>query len=238
MRYPKDHKRATRRRLVERAGSHAKKHGFNDSGMAALAASAGVTTGALYKHFDGKAELFGALIAAELERTAQMYGAIDPADSAGVARLLAGYLDLPHVRHPEQGCPLPSLTAEVARADASVRAAYQAGVLDIHAVLQRLTGTSDAAWTLMAQNVGAVMLARALPNEQLQKELLSALRVAAEGLLEQPSRPSSNSSRVEPVCAITQTERVDAAKMNHEGACPNRRRAASGAPQKTHSRER
>ena len=102
MRYPKDHKRATRRRLVERAGSHAKKHGFNDSGMAALAASAGVTTGALYKHFDGKAELFGALIAAELERTAQMYGAIEPADSASVARLLAGYLGLPHVRHPER----------------------------------------------------------------------------------------------------------------------------------------
>ena len=190
MRYPKDHKRATRRRLVERAGSHAKKHGFNDSGMAALAASAGVTTGALYKHFDGKAELFGALIAAELERTAQMYGAIDPADSASVARLLAGYLGLPHVRHPERGCPLPSLTAEVARADAPVRAAYQVGLLEIHAVLQRLTGSPNAAWTLMAQNVGAVMLARALPDEQLQQELLTALRRAGKALIDQPKAPS------------------------------------------------
>lgn len=190
MRYPKDHKKSSRRRLVACAGRHAKAHGFNESGVAALAASAGVTTGALYKHFDGKSGLFGALIAAELERTAQMYGAIDPDNAADVARSLAGYLSLPHVRHPEQGCPLPSLTAEVARADASVRAAFQAGVLDIHAVLQRLTGTSNAAWTLLAQNVGAVMLARAMPDERLQDELLTALRVAADGLLDPPNRPA------------------------------------------------
>lgn len=43
MRYPKDHKDTSRQRLVELSGSHAKKHGFTDSGMAALAASAGAT---------------------------------------------------------------------------------------------------------------------------------------------------------------------------------------------------
>jgi len=183
MRYPKDHKDASRQRLVEQGGSHAKKHGFNESGMAALAASAGVTTGALYKHFDGKADLFIALISAELARTAQMYDAVDPADETSVARSLAGYLSLQHVRHPEQGCPLPSLTPEIARADESVRAAYQAGLLDIHAKLMRLMGTPDDAWTLMAQNVGAVMLARALPDERLQRKILSALRQAGEKLL-------------------------------------------------------
>ena len=188
MRYPRDHKQASRQRLVVRVGSHAKKHGFNDSGMAALAAAAGVSTGALYTHFDGKADLFVALIAAELTRTAQMVAAIDAQDTASAATFLAGYLSLAHVRHAERGCPLPSLTAEVARAGAAVRAAYQAGVLDIHAALQRLTGNPSAAWTLMAQNVGAVMLARALPDAGLQDELLMALRVAGHGLLARPGR--------------------------------------------------
>lgn len=183
MRYSKDHKDASRQRLVEQSGSHAKKHGFHESGMAALAASAGVTTGALYKHFDGKAELFVALISAELARTAQMYDSVDPADDASAARSLAGYLSLQHVKHPEQGCPLPSLTPEVARADDAVRAAFQTGLLEIHAKLRRLTATPDDAWALMAQNVGAVMLARALPDEKLQQELLSALRLAGEKLL-------------------------------------------------------
>ena len=183
MRYPKHHKDASRQRLVARGGSHAKQHGFNDSGMAALAAAAGLTTGSLYKHFNGKADLFAAVMASELERTAQLYRDINAADRAGVAHTLAGYLSLPHVRHPEQGCPLPSLTAEVARADDTVRMAYQVGLLDIHQQLQRLAGSSDKAWTLMAQNVGAVMLARALTDERLQQDLLAALQRSGEALL-------------------------------------------------------
>lgn len=183
MRYSKDHKDAARQRLIELGGSHAKKHGFGESGMAALAASAGVTTGALYKHFDGKADLFTALITAEMQRTAQMYAAVEPGDEVGVARMLAGYLSLPHVRHPEQGCPLPSLTPEVARADEASKAAFQAALLDIHASLRRLTSTPEDAWTLMAQNVGAVMLARAIPEESLQREILGALRHSGERLL-------------------------------------------------------
>jgi AcrR family transcriptional regulator len=183
MRYPKAHKDASRQRLIELSGSHAKKHGFNESGMASLAASAGVTTGALYKHFDGKAGLFAALIEAELARTAQMYGGFDPADEASAAKLLAGYLSMQHVRHPEQGCPLPSLTPEIARADEATKAAFQTGLLEVHAKLERLTADPEAAWTLIAQNVGAVMLARAMSDESRQREILSVLRKAGEKLI-------------------------------------------------------
>jgi TetR/AcrR family transcriptional regulator, transcriptional repressor for nem operon len=184
MRYPKHHKDATRQRLIALSGSHAKKHGFSESGMASLAASAGMTTGALYKHFDGKGDLFVALITAELERTAQMYDGVDAADAASVTRSLAGYLSLQHVRHPEQGCPLPTLTPEIARADDATKAAYQAGLLDIHAKLRRLTADSEDAWTLM--------LARAIPDEELQREILAALRQAGEKLLaNSPSRSLS-----------------------------------------------
>jgi TetR/AcrR family transcriptional regulator, transcriptional repressor for nem operon len=193
MRYSKDHKNASRQRLIELSGSHAKKHGFSASGVASLAASAGVTTGALYKHFEGKADLFAALITAELARTAQLYDAFDPDDDASVFRLLCGYLSLEHVRNPEQGCPLPSLTPDVARADEAVRAAYQAGLLDIHAKIQRLAGASEDAWTLIAQNVGAVMLARAIPDEKLQREILLSLRKAGEKLLADSADRSSNS---------------------------------------------
>jgi hypothetical protein len=75
------------------------------------------------------------------------------------------------------------LTPEVARADEASKAAFQAALLDIHASLQRLTPTAEDAWTLMAQNVGAVMLARAIPDELLQKEILGALRHSGERLL-------------------------------------------------------
>ena len=183
MRYTNEHKEQARAKLVDAGGRHAKRHGFGSSGMADLAAAAGVTTGSLYKHFSGKSDLFVAMITAELKRTADMYGAVDSGDPAGVSRALAGYLSLNHVQHPEMGCPLPSLTPEIGRADDAVKLAFEQGVQTIHANVSALTGNSDTAWAVMAQNVGAVMLARAMRNEAMQRELLNAVRHAGEHLM-------------------------------------------------------
>lgn len=175
MRYPKEYKEHTRTRLLESGGSHAKEHGFVGSGMDALAAAAGVTTGSLYKHFEGKSDLFAALIRAELQRTARRFSAIAPGDVEAATKALAAYLSLNHVKHPEAGCVLPSLTPEVARADESVRDAFQSGMIAIHAIVaDRFTGSSDTAWALIAQSVGAVMLARAMRDETVRRELLDA----------------------------------------------------------------
>jgi AcrR family transcriptional regulator len=183
MRYPREHKQRARRSLLEHGGSHAKKHGFAASGMDAIAAAAGVTTGSLYKHFDGKSELFAAVVREELERMAATYGATPADDPQQVARSVKSYLSMQHVNHPEQGCVLPSLTPEVSRADAKVREAFQSGLLEIHDNLERLTGSRDSAWALIAQNVGAVMLARAMTDEKVQRELLAAARREAQVLL-------------------------------------------------------
>jgi TetR/AcrR family transcriptional repressor of nem operon len=183
MRYPKDHKERTRRRLVDAGGRHAKQHGFAGTGLDAMAAAAGVTTGSLYKHFDGKSDLFVSVLQAELQRTAERFAAIAPDEQTAVVWALDSYLSLHHVNHPELGCPLPSLTAEVARADDPVRHAFQSGVQELHAKVERLAGSSDMAWALIAQNVGAVMIARAMLDERLKTEVLSAARKAGRALL-------------------------------------------------------
>ena len=188
MRYPKEHKEQTRTRLLESGGSHAKKHGFGGSGMDALAAAAGVTTGSLYKHFEGKSDLFAALIRAELQRTAKRFSAIAPGDLEAATKALAAYLSLNHVKHPEAGCALPSLTPEVARADESVRDAFQSGMIAIHAIVaDRFTGSSDTAWALIAQSVGAVMLARAMRDETVRRELLGASARQSAAMLGTPA---------------------------------------------------
>jgi TetR/AcrR family transcriptional regulator, transcriptional repressor for nem operon len=188
MRYPKEHKAQARNRLLASGGSHAKQYGFCDSGMDALAAAAGVTAGALYKHFDGKSDLFAALIRYELQRTAQRFAAIAPGDLKAAEKALGAYLSLNHVKHPEAGCALPSLTPEVARADESVRDAFQSGMLAIHAIVaDRFTESTDTAWALVAQTVGAVMLARAMPDERVRRELLSAMARASASMLGEPA---------------------------------------------------
>jgi len=98
-----------------------------------------------------------------------------PGDLEAAAKAFAAYPSLNHVKHPEAGCALPSLTPEVARADESARDAFQSGVLAIHAIVaDRVTGSSDTAWALIAQSGGAVMLAQAMPGERVRRELLSA----------------------------------------------------------------
>lgn len=184
MRYPREYKQQARRSLLEHGGSHAKKHGFAGSGMDAIAAAAGVTTGSLYKHFEGKSGLFAAIVHAELERIAQVYGAIPDDDTRSLSRAIAAYLSMQHVGHPEQGCVLPSLAADVARADGTVRETFQEGLLEVRDALTRLTGSKDSAWALIAQNVGAVMLARAVADEKVQRELLAAAKRQAQTLLD------------------------------------------------------
>jgi AcrR family transcriptional regulator len=183
MRYRRDHKEATRRRLIDAGGSHAKKHGFAGTGVDAIAAAAGVTSGSLYKHFDDKTELFAAVIRAELHGTAGRFAAIAPEDRDAVMGTLAAYLSLQHVEYPERGCPLPSLTAEVARADDRVREVYQSGMLELHAALERLAGSSDRAWALIAQSVGAVLIARAMLDEGLRRQVLAAAAKQGQELL-------------------------------------------------------
>jgi TetR/AcrR family transcriptional repressor of nem operon len=174
--------------LLATGGSHAKKHGFGDSGMDALAGAAGVTTGSLYKHFDGKSDLFAALIRSELQRTAQRFSAIARGDLKAAEKALAAYLSLNHVKHPEAGCALPSLTPEVARADESAQEAFQSGVLAIHAIVaDRFTGSADTAWALIAQSVGAVMLARAMRDGRVRRELLGAMARTSVALLGKPA---------------------------------------------------
>lgn len=197
MRYPKDHKQKIRERLLEDTARHVKQHGFAGSGVDAIAASAGVTSGALYKHFAGKSDLLAAVVAMELERTAERFAAVPTGDAEAAQRALAAYLSLAHVQRADAGCPLPALTPEVGRADATVRQAFQLGLADVHAQVEKMTASSTAAWALIAQCVGAVMLARAMPDQAAERrDLLDAASCAGSALLAAPaSRPAKERTR-------------------------------------------
>ncbi len=183
MRYPSDHKQQSRQRLLEAGARHAKQHGFAASGVDALAAAAGVTAGAIYKHFDGKADLFAQLLRADLQRTADRFATLPRGDAKAADKAMAAYLGARHLQRPDSGCPLPALAADVARADDAVRGAFDDGLREVHARLKPLTGSADTAWALISQNVGAMVLARAALDPRLQRALLRAARAQARVLL-------------------------------------------------------
>src|SRR5919109_303829 len=63
MRYGKDHKQATRQRILEAAGRRFKKDGIDGAGVAAVMSDAGLTNGAFYAHFASKEDLVANVLA-------------------------------------------------------------------------------------------------------------------------------------------------------------------------------
>ncbi len=183
MRYPKEHKEQARQRLVEGGARLAKQRGFAAAGVDDLAAASGVTSGSVYKHFGGKSDLLAAIIEAELERSAALFDSVPDGDPGKLDKALAAYLSPEHVGHPETGCALPSLAADVARAHSGVRQAFEDGLLAVQAALKRHVISDDAAWALIAQSVGAVMLARAMRDEAARHKVLTAVKRNARALV-------------------------------------------------------
>lgn len=199
MRYAASHKQATRDKLLDSSRAIAKRQGFDSTGVDALMQAIGLSGGAFYSHFGSKAELFAALVERELDHSAQMLGGADEDSAEGadkdaqtrrsqLARSLKRYLSSAHAQQPEAGCALPALGAEIARAGPPVRAGVEQSLKRLHKRWSgALEGDADAAWALLSQCVGALMLARVVESERTRQEILAANRRVALATAQAPS---------------------------------------------------
>ena len=176
MRYAKEHKKETRRKLVDSSRAIAKKGGFKAAGVDALMASVGLTGGAFYGHFPSKQALFEELIAQEMDNSSAMLAGDGDAPGSHVAKCLRNYLSSFHAMNPELGCALPSLGAEIAQAGPEVRSMVEAALKRTQKSWSARTGDPDAGWALIAQCVGALVLARAVESERTRKDILASSR--------------------------------------------------------------
>jgi TetR/AcrR family transcriptional regulator, transcriptional repressor for nem operon len=175
MRYKPGHKDEKRKELLKTSGGMIKKRGYAATGVDALMQAAGVTSGAFYSHFSSKTDLLKALIESELLASRDMLAG-NPHETAEewIGFELDRYLNLGHVKHPEAGCVLPSLAAEISRADTSVRELYEQEMLKGHEVLAKRLGSDELAWAFICQLVGAILVARAMPGEAMQRTIVDA----------------------------------------------------------------
>src|SRR4029434_1177331 len=104
MRYSKDHKQATRRRILEAAGRRFKQDGIDGAGLATLMSDAGLTNGAFYAHFSSKEDLVANVLAEQLRAQHQSFDA-QPSDRAGLEAFVRAYLSPEHRDQFADGCP-------------------------------------------------------------------------------------------------------------------------------------
>jgi len=175
MRYPPGHKQEKRKELLKTSGSLVKEGGFATTGVDALMEAAGVTSGTFYSHFSSKTDLLKALIENELQISRDMWAG-NPHETAEewIDFELDRYLCLSHVKHPQAGCVLPALGAEIARADRSVKLLYEKELLKGTKILAKRLGSESRAWAFICQLVGALVMARAMPSEAGQKMIIES----------------------------------------------------------------
>jgi len=176
-RYGKEHKEATRRRIVETAGRRFKRDGIDGAGVATLMADAGLTNGAFYKHFASKEELVATAVADQLMGQSEGFSSRPPG-RAGLEEFVREYLSVAHRDHPEEGCPSAALLEEIGRCADATRQAYTHGMLAaIDNIAARLAPQDPAsarvkALSLFAGMAGTLQLARALADDELAEEVL------------------------------------------------------------------
>ena len=104
-RYDKEHKQATRQRILETACDRFKTDGIDGSGVAALMADAGLTNGAFYAHFSSKDDLVANVVADQLGAQARILRVNCRQAGRDLEEFLHEYLSPQHRDNPGAGCP-------------------------------------------------------------------------------------------------------------------------------------
>jgi TetR/AcrR family transcriptional regulator, transcriptional repressor for nem operon len=176
-RYNKEHKEATRQRIIETAGRRFKQDGIDGSGIAILMSDAGLTNGAFYAHFDSKDDLVKTVVGEELDRQASGFADLPPG-RAGLEAFVSWYLSRDHREHRDAGCPSAALLDEIGRCDKDTKRAYTKGAKAIlDEICARLAphdpdSARGTALALYAMMVGTMQLARALSDRKLSDAVL------------------------------------------------------------------
>ena len=178
MRYSKDHKQATRQRILEAAGRRFKQDGIDGAGVAAVMSDAGLTNGAFYAHFASKEDLVANVLADQLRAQRQSFDA-QPPDREGLEAFIRSYLSPQHRDQYADGCPSAALLDEIARRPAATKQVFTdelMGVIDD--IASRLDPTDAEAartdaLTLFGLMIGTLQLARALTDRDLSDQLLA-----------------------------------------------------------------
>ncbi|HZP75959.1 MAG TPA: TetR/AcrR family transcriptional regulator [Pseudolabrys sp.] len=175
-----------RQNVINVASRLFRERGFDGIGLKDLMKAAGLTQGAFYKQFASKEDLAAQASARALESTSRRWSAAakaNPNDPLGA--VIAFYLSVGHSEERGDGCPVVALGADAARQGADVKASFEAGIRQYLEMLGPWTGSAKRkkspakAMAVLSTMVGAVLLSRAVNDQQLSKQFLHA---GAEGV--------------------------------------------------------
>ena len=185
MRYPSDQKARAKQAILQAGARALRTNGFNGIGVDGVAASAGVTSGAFYSNFSNKEELLEEVIETCLGEpfTDSESGSLAERQDR-LKEWLAMYISADHRADPASGCVMPTLSADVARSNPQIRAAYKRKMVALIRQMSDVLGVAGSgreqrAWSIVAIMIGAIAISRAMADgEEADQVLDAALQTA------------------------------------------------------------
>ena len=178
VRYAREHKQETRRRIIATAGRRLKRNGIDGSGISTLMKDAGLTNGTFYAYFASKDDLVATAVADQMcVQHANIVAQAEPG-RAGLEQMIRWYFSTEQRDSVEDGCPNAALLDEIARSPDPTRQAYTDGALVlIDGFAARLAPHDPSSarlksLSLLGMLAGTLQLSRALTDRQLADDLL------------------------------------------------------------------
>jgi TetR/AcrR family transcriptional repressor of nem operon len=189
-------KQASRERILRSAAAQLRSMGIDGASVSSIMEAAGLTHGGFYAHFEDKLDLINAAFAYAMDSSREQWlKNLDPADHEKVLEtMIKRYLSRDHRDHPEHGCPLPALAADMAlhREDTAetVEACIQRSIEVTGRHVRELEGAppkeaEDLTIALFSLCVGGVLISRAVESPEFSNQILRACRRFARTMIRQ-----------------------------------------------------
>jgi TetR/AcrR family transcriptional regulator, transcriptional repressor for nem operon len=203
MRYTSNHKQKTHERIVSEASRLFREEGYKGASVDAVMQAAELTAGGFYAHFEDKDALLAEVLESCILRKNRRLSADAELTADSFGEWVEYYLSRDQLDVPGNSCPLTSLTAEVARQPKKVRKVFTEAIRRRLAEIARAAPgeteveRGDRAIESLASMMGAMMLARAVADEELSDRILRVVRDAIFARTGAPAekKPSSTARK-------------------------------------------
>jgi len=184
MRYQPEHKAETHRKIVQDASRRVRAEGISGAAVSTVMRDAGLTHGGFYKHFKSKDELLMESLHAAFDETEDRLAEAARKAKPGVAwkAIVKTYLSPEHCDHVHYGCPLAALGSELSRVDKTVKVRILGEVTKYKSRMlpfmpgRRTVDKERAFFAIFSTMIGAVEIARILPEPAMRERVLATAR--------------------------------------------------------------
>jgi TetR/AcrR family transcriptional regulator, transcriptional repressor for nem operon len=184
MGHSKASKAITHARLVEAAAARFKERGVDGISLADLMQDLKLTHGGFYRHFGSREELVTEALELALSQSGQaMRERLFDGDTPDIARFVDFYLDEAHRDGRATGCAVAALAGDAPRKSADVQAQFRRQIASNLETLREALGPAgsahearETALLVLSALYGALMMARAVGDSPLSREVLRSVR--------------------------------------------------------------